>query len=90
MKKKGIKIGFLGYCYLYTRQCSTVRKLYKAGAPFYSDVVAQQDVGQLKVIYCHFQVNFQNKVLKFLKNVPTDMILRDGILEMRKITTLQV
>ena len=49
LKKKGIKIGFLGYCYLYTGGCSAVRKMYKAGPAIYRDHIAQRDVRQLKV-----------------------------------------
>lgn len=54
LKKKGIKLGFLGYCDIQPTRpefadCLAVRKRYKAGAAVYSDRIAQRDVRQLKV-----------------------------------------
>ena len=54
LKKKGIKLGFLGYCDIRPirsefADCLAIRKGYKAGAAAYSDRIAQRDVRQLKV-----------------------------------------
>ncbi|CAB3991400.1 Hypothetical predicted protein, partial [Paramuricea clavata] len=63
--KEGIKVGFLGYCYI--QSCFSVRKKYKAGPAIYSDHIAKRDVLQLKVtrlqtniiVYMHWGAEYK-------------------------------
>ena len=54
LEKKGIKVGFLGYCDVYFQKthhdsCLKIRKTYKAGPAIYSNRIAKRDVQHLKV-----------------------------------------
>ncbi|XP_028405176.1 uncharacterized protein LOC114527664 [Dendronephthya gigantea] len=64
LEKKGVKIGFLGYCDVYFRtrdSCSKIRKTYDAGPAIYSNRIAERDVQHLKgqgvdvvLVYMHW------------------------------------
>ena len=52
LDKKGIKIGFLGYCDHVPDypNCTAMRKLYKSGPAIYRDDIATRDVNKLKKV----------------------------------------
>ena len=79
LEKKGIKVGFLGYCDF----CLKVRKTYKAGAAIYRNDIAERDVRNLKrkgvdvvTVYMHWGTEFttspttrQLRIAKYLHSL---------------------
>ena len=54
MERKGIKVGFLGYCdhvaYQGNQNCSEMRSLFTAGPAIYQESIATRDVKMLKEV----------------------------------------
>ena len=53
--KKGVRIGFLGYCEYQTdynfKNCSEMRLLFNTGPAVYRDAIATRDVKKLKEVF---------------------------------------
>ena len=52
MERKGIKIGFLGYCDHVPDfpNCTVMRRMYKSGPAIYRDDIATRDVRKIKEV----------------------------------------
>lgn len=55
MERKGIKIGFLGYCDHVPDfpNCTVMRRMYKSGPAIYRDDIATRDVRKIKEVRTH-------------------------------------
>ena len=53
LEAKGIKIGFLGYCDIPSKNknCTEMRMLYNSGPAIYTDDIATRDVNNLRKVY---------------------------------------
>ncbi|XP_027038259.1 uncharacterized protein LOC113666665 [Pocillopora damicornis] len=91
MERKGIKIGFLGYCDHVPDfpNCTVMRRMYKSGPAIYRDDIATRDVRKIKeagvdiiVVYMHWgrevllkPLDYQLHITKHLWSLGVHMII---------------
>ena len=72
LERKGIKIGFLGYCHIPSptikKNCTEMRMLFNSGPAIYRDDIATQDVQHLKKVLF--------KLFRFDNNLRNGIVIR--------------